>query len=701
MKNSSTDKLRFYGLCILLFAGLIITYSNHFKNPFHFDDDHTIVNNVWIRSVKNIPKFYADGTTTSSLPSNQAYRPGLTTLTAIDYSIAKKNPFNITDTSIYSYDPGLNSFYYHLSIFTCFVLQAILMFMLFQKIFDETIKHRWNKYFALFATALYCFHTAMAETLNYVISRSDGFSTLMVMLALVVYIYYPKLRKFGIYLIPYIFGFFVKEPALMFGPILFFYVVLFEKKADLSKMFERENLQKILGGFRAVLAPLSIAVVLVIFNKVMQSKTFVPGTNSAWNYFITQPFVIVHYFKTFILPSELSADTDWRILTGIINIKFFMGMMFIVGMLWLAIRLSRNNIFRGISFGIFWFFLALLPTSSFIPLSEVLNDHRVFFPYIGLALAFTAVLIYLLIIKNEKFFLSSTEMKVLTGIFIIIVLGGFAYGTYQRNKVWSSGESLWLDVTKKSPENGRGLMNYALSQMSKGNYKDAKIYFEKALVLTPNYSLLYINLGVLHSALGDLKKAEEYYKSAVSLRTYADQSYYYYGNFLYGQKRYDEAKQMLRNSIANNPANTTSRFVLMALYSDTEDWASLQNLATETLHYMPGDAKCLAYIDASKNKKGKLEVAAEAAKKDPSATNYLNLSLSYYEAGKYAECVDACKEAIKLKPDYALAYNNMCSAYNALKMYDKAIEACNKAIAIQPDFTLAKNNLKLALDSKK
>jgi protein O-mannosyl-transferase len=38
---------------------------------------------------------------------------------------------------------------------------------------------------------------------------------------------------------------------------------------------------------------------------------------------------------------------------------------------------------RPIAFGIFWFLGALAPTSLFV-LSEVENDHRMFFPFVGL-----------------------------------------------------------------------------------------------------------------------------------------------------------------------------------------------------------------------------------------------------------------------------------------------------------------------------
>jgi len=691
MKILSSDKFRFYGLCIMLLAGLIFIYSNHFNNPFHFDDEHAIVNNTWIRSIKNIPRFFVDGTTSSCLPQNQSYRPVLTTLNAIDYAIAKWNPLGIKNNN-----EGIGTFYFHLSIFICFILQAFLMFLLIKKILDISFKHRWDKYFALFIVALYCYHTALAETINYIIAWADSLSTFMVLLAMVIYIYYPSKRKYHLYLIPYILGFLVKEPALMFGPILFVYIILFEKQIDLNKIFSNQNWRKIFDALKSVAVTLVIAVVLIFLSNIFRSKTYIPGGYSKWNYLITQPFVMVQYFKTFILPTELSADTDWETLRSVFSIRLLMGFMFVTGMIWLAIRLTRQEILRPVSFGIFWFFLALLPTSSIVPLSEVLNDHRVFFPYIGLAISVSVALIYLIILKDENKFESSDIRKIGIAVLLIGILCGHAYGTHQRNKVWSTYESLWYDVTQKSPGNGRGMMNYALSQMSKGNYIEAKKYFEIAREYSPNYSLVYINLGVLHTALNDPRGAEEYFKEAIAIGTYIDQGYYYYGNFLFKQKRYDEAAQMLRNSIENNPAYTEPRFALMELYSETEDWSNLEKLAEETLKYLPNDPQCLTYINAGKNKKTKLDIAIETATTNPTPDNYLNLSLLYYNAGSYNECVEACKKAVKLKPDYALAYNNMCSAYNQLKMYDKAVEACNKAISITPDFELAKNNLKLA-----
>src|SRR5438270_946507 len=89
----------------LLLAALVVAYANHFHNSFHFDDAHTIVTNAAIRSLRNIPRFFVDATTFSSLPSNQSYRPLVSTLFAIDYSLGA-GPART----------GLQPFWFHLSI---------------------------------------------------------------------------------------------------------------------------------------------------------------------------------------------------------------------------------------------------------------------------------------------------------------------------------------------------------------------------------------------------------------------------------------------------------------------------------------------------------------------------------------------------------------------------------------------------------
>lgn len=96
----------------------------------------------------------------------------------------------------------------------------------------------------------------------------------------------------------------------------------------------------------------------------------------------------------------------------------------------------------------------------------------------------------------------------------------------------------------------------------------------------------------------------------------------------------------------------------------------------------------------------KLQAAIDLAKSNPNGTNYINLSLEYYNNRKYKECVDATKKALEFDSQSYIAYNNMCTAYNQLGLWDEAIVAGNKALEIAPGNQLATNNLKVSTDGK-
>ena len=54
---------------------LCLAYSNHFQNGFHFDDWHTIEENLFIRKISNIPAFFHDPKMFSEDPDHRGLRP--------------------------------------------------------------------------------------------------------------------------------------------------------------------------------------------------------------------------------------------------------------------------------------------------------------------------------------------------------------------------------------------------------------------------------------------------------------------------------------------------------------------------------------------------------------------------------------------------------------------------------------------------
>ena len=94
-----------------------------------------------------------------------------------------------------------------------------------------------------------------------------------------------------------------------------------------------------------------------------------------------------------------------------------------------------------------WFFITLAPTSTFNPLYQVSNDHRTFLPYIGLCLV-VGWSAYLLFIRSERPLMKKSILVVFS-----LLLAGHAYGTYQRNEIWGTDDSLWFDAVSKGPNN--------------------------------------------------------------------------------------------------------------------------------------------------------------------------------------------------------------------------------------------------------
>lgn len=669
---------------LLLVLLTTITYSNHFSNSFHFDDSHTVQNNLFIQDIKNIPLFFKDGTTFSSLPGNQSYRPLVSASLAIDYWMGN----------------GFNLFYFHLSTFILFLLQGLLMFFLIFKLFNLSFRNNWNFYIALAAAAWYLIHPANAETVNYVIARSDLQSTFFVVLAFVLYIFSPFCKRTFIYLIPIVIGSLAKPTTVMFAPMFFFYVLLFEQKIGLNEIFNKQKRTSLWSSIKTSIPAFLVCLLMYIWVDKMTPKTWDVGNVSRWDYLITQPYVILHYFTTFFFPFGLSADTDWELQHSIFNAKFFIGTFFILFLLFVAYVFSKSEKLRPITFGILWFFLALIPTSSIIPLSEVLNDHRIYFPFVGLTIAVCWTVGLLLLRYNQRNQITFPAFSKVAAASILILLAGYAYGVHERNKVWLTEETLWKDVAEKSPKNGRGLMNYGLAKMAKGDYPEAEVYFNKALELWPQYPFLHVNLAILKSVTGDQASAENYFKNGIAFGPGLPDAWFYYGKFLAEHGRSAEAIPLLQKSIELSAAHIGARSILMSVYNEAGDWAQLEALAQSTLQIIPGNAEALRYLEASKTQKGKTDAMAEEIKKSPSPEKYLDLSLVYYQKGEFQKCIEACVEALKLNPSFAEAYNNMGSSYNMLKQYDKAIEACRKALELKPDFELAKNNLMEALKNR-
>ncbi len=538
-------------------------YANHFDNEFHFDDSHAVQSNPHITSLTNAGRFFVDATTFSALPLNQAYRPLLTLSLAFDYW----------------WGGGLKTWAFHTTSFVFYLGQLICMFFLFRRIFGKD--REWT---ALFGTAIYALHPISAESVNYIIQRGEVMSTLGVVGGLLLYVRNP--RPIGWHLVPMLLGCLSKPPAVMMAPILAVYVYLFtaadEKLPKLRKNRQPPNefVRRSMRAMQQAWPAFALALVFYFVQKRLTPPMATTGGFQPKWYLVTQPWITLHYFRSFFWPNELTADTDWGLIQSFSDPNFIVGVLFLIAFIGFMIAAIREKEWRIEAFGMSWFVLALLPT-SLTPLAEVMNDHRMYFPHVG-----TAMLVASLC---ERVYREIPKPKIAMAAaagFTAIVLSGAAYATYQRNEVWNTENSLWHDVTIKSPKNGRGLMNYGLTLMGKGDYQGALDYFERSHVILPNYTYVETNLGIVKGALRRDEEAEKHFRRAMTLSP-VPVAHAYFARFLRERGRLPDARQVLEQGLRMQPDQWDITMALLGTLADLHDYPALRSALNEAKQRFP------------------------------------------------------------------------------------------------------------------
>ncbi len=419
------------------------------------------------------------------------------------------------------------------------------------------------------------------------------------------------------------------------------------------------------------------------FEAAMTPKSFTPSTLSNFSWYITQPYVLLRSFGTFFLPLHLNVDTGLRAFSHI-NVEAVAGFAFVAALISAIALLSMWKQWRPVAFGLLWFLIASLPTALY-KLSEVTNDHRLFLPFIGMALACTWAgylgISWLARRADRRWIWKGAT------VCAVLMVGTYGWAAHIRNRVWHSNLSLWYDDVLKCPDNGRGLMNYGLAQMDRGHDEIALHYFEKALQYTPNYPTLEINLGIVNGLLADqghpghAAQARQHFLRAVALDPDSALPHAYYGRWLLDHGHARQALRQLRLAVRLNSLPLMQRDLLIEADERVGDDTAARKLALQTLRISPADG-----------------VARRALKPSPrTADDWINQSLAEYRQSHYQLAIASARHALRVNPHSAAAYNNIGASYGELRQWKKAVRYEKLALKYNPQLVVARNNLALFL----
>jgi protein O-mannosyl-transferase len=682
-------------ILIILLAWLGV-WSNHFQNSFHFDDFPTIVNNTAIRHLSSVPKFFTNPRTFSTMKESASYRPLLSTWFAVDYWLGN----------------GAQSSIFQAENFLWFAAQLLAVFALFRIIPGMDYRP------ALFGTLLYGLHPVTADTVNYPLQRGIVMGSFSVVAGMFLWIYWPRLlpqnlrlklkrvpqhgldeylrnnqgrlaeryRKIihlpvALYLWPLAPGLLAEPATAVFAPILVAYIILFETE------------RKLRHAIPAAVLCVGYWIFQTIFTWRLGAFSRIP----ALHYWLTQPWVALRYLSKFFVPMNLSADTD---LPGFANfwsplaIAGYIGVAALIG---LGIVTARRTKWRAVSFGIWWFLLALLPSAT-IPDRVVEADWRMFLPFVGLALAVSRTAW----IGIEALERSRVRIQgfVTASVLGVLLLAGLGWATYQRNTVWESEASLWRNVMETSPLNGRAFLNYGLTRLAARDVLTATGYILRAASVAPHDAVIENNLALLYVRLSRDKDAEARFRDAVADGASWSPAYSSYGAWLLGYQRIPEAEKMAARAVELDSYDLSGRRTLMDIMVSRHQWTKLIGFAAETLRMYSADPDSERAMVVAQTGIEEIGHVEKAAKVTPTVDHYLALSAVYFRTQKYDESIRAAREALRLNPNQWEAYSNIALAYHTLGKTDDAIAALREELRIKPDVASAQNNLEYELAKK-
>ncbi|KJU86910.1 conserved hypothetical protein, membrane [Candidatus Magnetobacterium bavaricum] len=611
---------------ILIVLTGFLSYSNSFNVPFLFDDYQI---------------------------------PGIVTNFAVQSVLEPRGIANLTFFLNYKLH-GFNVVGYHIINLIIHLLNAVCVYLLIIDLFkaqgqlfkkpdyaDTGVKRK----IAFFMALLFVNHPLQIQAVTMTIQRYTSLVTLFYLLAIIIYLQWRfliaesdknssqgfnnNIRPINIRFISlYLFSFILALIAALTkqtAVTLPFIITIIE-----FMFFSGPPLKRLLRCIPFYLiVPLIIALSYSYLDdaptyKIAQVQ---PIILDRWQYLFTQFRVIITYIRMLFFPVNLTLIYDYPFYMSFWIRDVYMSFIVLCSIFACALYLCYSALknrdlaskeIHFISFGILWFFIAIAPQSSIIPLNNwVILEYRVYTASVGFFIALIAALFKLVNVIGSK----RADIIFTVIIFTISVLHGV--NTYKRNTIWRSELTLFEDNAKKSPQSVHVQANLAILYMEAGKNDDAMRQYQLVLKKDPRNTDILVNMGYMYANIGNIVEAMKNFRFALRINPRCKGAHTNIGDIYARNGEFVLALKEYRAELMVNP--TARLYNNMGFCYD-----QLKNISAAELHY---------------------KMAIEL---DPNfAEAHNNLGALYHSIGNTYEAIKEYQNALKIKPDYVEALENL------------------------------------------
>ncbi len=491
----------------------VVIYSNTLTGQFVWDDRGSIVSNISIRNLKNIPVFFTSDTwKMTGNPSGSYYRPVMNTWWTLEFQLWGGKPSG-----------------YHIINITLHALLSVLFYLL-------CIKLLTSEPAAFYSALIFAVHPIHTENVAWITSVGYIICALFILSSLFFYIRFRERNSitFLIFsLINFTLAAFSFEYALMLPFMIIIYEILNHKRVNMKFVL-----------------PFFLISLFYIFIRQLIVKPAIGSELSLYDRFITSSEIMTKYLYTFLFPFNLKVLYDIQPKNTLFDIQVLFSIFILIAVALSTVYFYRKE--RRAFFAILWFFIILFPAANILVVikPQMMSLRYLYIPSFGLAM--------LLGIYFEKL---SSRLKFIPIIIVML----FSVKTYTQNGYWQDEITLYSKMVSDAPASALARNNLGVAFLDTGMPLKALPEFEQAVHLDPKYEFAFLNLGSTYQTLGIFDKAIFYLQKAIELDPSDSRAYNSLGVIYKKTGRYQKAIYEFNRSLAANPQNYEAHYNLANL----------------------------------------------------------------------------------------------------------------------------------------
>lgn len=583
--SSERCKLFWIALFALLAA---IVFSPVLNIPFYYDDYGFIVENPTIKHLSNIKDYFTKADSISHLGSFWIWRPMRTLSYAIDYHLW-----------------GLNAAAFHLVGVMLHIIAGVLVYLLLRCL-------KRGRVVAGLCSAIFLFHPIQTQAVAWVSCRGDLLAGVSVLAVLFLALKAAQQGKEGqllkrISYLAFIMGLLSKESAVM-APVVLLLCLEYHKD-HLVKELQRLSRRVYWMLPYLILVVLYLVLRWLILGQFSQPVFSVEGDPVPG--IAAMPLVYARYASLVLLPWPLKLEYPPQVYIG--NLEWWGSVVVTIGLFAGAVIYFKKR--PGVSLGLAWFLLFLLPVSHIVSFHGLMSEHALYISIIGMLIAFSSVEV-----KRRKIVWSL--MALLCVAFAVISLGRF--------KQWQHPIEFWEREIRLSPQSYRAPVILGNEYHRLGDLDSAKRAYCRALALRPADKEAALNLARIDIERGDLINAKNRIEKILQSHKQDPDVFTALGYWYLRSGLFKEASKQFQQALMQRPNDP----VIYAYLGMSLDQAGLYQEALKALHtaiYLNQDASWV----------------------------YNNLGIVYAKIGETEQARIYWKKALKLDPDFTEAQENL------------------------------------------